>query len=279
MRLYVTLVIGFLCLFPSMVFANPSAPSPKKGMALIPGGVYPMGSHKSLIELNPGDLFNTDRHALGPENPAHNVRVDSYYIDTHEVTHGAYMKFVKANKVRKPLFWNNPDFNNYSQPVVGVSWKEAQLYCKWKGGRLPTEAEWEKASRGKRSINYPWGNEAPNNTKLNFNQELKKTAPVGSYEAGKSDYEIYDLAGNVAEWTYDWHLAEFYIFSPKTNPVGPKKGHYKVIRGGSWRNNSENVNMIYRNATVPSIRNKTVGFRCAQSTGSTPPVKYPPPLQ
>ena len=94
MRLYVTLVTGFLCLFPSMVFANPSATTPKKGMVLIPEGGYSMGSHKSLIELNPGDLFNTDRHTLGPENPAHNVRVDSYYIDTHEVTHGAYMKFV-----------------------------------------------------------------------------------------------------------------------------------------------------------------------------------------
>ena len=141
MRLYTTLVTGFLCFFPPMIFTNSSASALQNGMVLVPGGIYPMGSHKSLIELNPGDLFNTDRHALGPENPAHNVRVDSYYIDTHEVTHGAYMDFVKANRVRKPLFWDDPDFNNHNQPVVGVSWAEAQSYCNWKGGRLPTEAE------------------------------------------------------------------------------------------------------------------------------------------
>ena len=243
-------------------------------MVLVSEGVYVMGSHKSLIELNPGDLFNTDRHALGPENPAHNVGINSFYIDTHEVTHGNYMEFVKSNKGRKPLFWNNPNFNNYKQPVVGITWKEAQFYCTWKGGRLPTEAEWEKASRGRRSIDYPWGNEPPDSTKLNFNQEIKRTTPVGSHQAGKSDYGVYDLAGNVSEWIYDWHLAEFYLFSPKRNPTGPKKGHYKVIRGGNWRNNAEDVKMVYRNATIPSIRNKTLGFRCAQSKGNSPS-KYP----
>jgi len=87
---------------------------------------------------------------------------------------------------------------------------------------------------------------------------------------------FYDLAGNVSEWVYDWHLAEFYLFSPKKNPTGPKKGQYKVIRGGNWRNNSEDVKMVYRNATIPSIRNKTLGFRCVQSKG-IPPNKYPSP--
>ena len=276
MKLHITLIVGVFCLLPSLAFADPPVSIPPKGMVLVSGGVYIMGSHKSLIELNPGDLFNTDRHALGPENPAHNVQADSFYINIHEVSHGAYMEFVQTKKARKPLFWDNPNFNNYKQPVVGISWKEAQSYCMWKGGRLPTEAEWEKASRGKRSIDYPWGNEAPDSTKLNFNQEIKKTSFVGSYEAGKSDYGVYDLAGNVSEWVYDWHLAEFYLFSPKKNPTGPKKGQYKVIRGGNWRNNSEDVKMVYRNATIPSIRNKTLGFRCVQSRG-IPPNKYPSP--
>ena len=109
------------------------------------------------------------------------------------------------------------------------------------------------------------------------NNELNKTAPVGSYEAGKSDYGVYDLSGNVAEWTYDWHFAEFYLFSPKTNPIGPKKGHYKVIRGGNWRSKLEEVSMTYRNATVPSTRINTLGFRCAQSADSILKDKYPAP--
>ena len=102
--LFASLIVGMFCLLTSVVFSNSSGYTPPKGMVLISEGVYVMGSHKSLIELNPGDLFNTDRHALGPENPAHNVGIDSFYIDTHEVSHGNYMEFVKTNKVRKPLF-------------------------------------------------------------------------------------------------------------------------------------------------------------------------------
>ncbi|KMP11080.1 hypothetical protein UZ36_05575 [Candidatus Nitromaritima sp. SCGC AAA799-C22] len=274
MRRIAVWLAGFLWLFPVAALADTPAP---EGMVLIPGGVYIMGSQKSLLELNPVDLFNTDRHALGPENPAHRVEVDSFHIDIYEVTHGKYMEYVKATNAKKPRYWDDPDFNGPNQPVVGVSWKEAQAYCRWRGGRLPTEAEWEKASRGKRPIIYPWGNEPPDSKKLNFNEDIKKTTPVGSYEEGKSDYGVYDLSGNVAEWVHDWHLAEFYLFSSKANPLGPDKGQYKIIRGGNWRNISQDVDMIYRNATVPSVRNKTVGFRCVQSAGPTPPREYPTP--
>jgi formylglycine-generating enzyme required for sulfatase activity len=275
MKTFSTFLIVALCLIPLLAFAEPEL-LPPKGMVLVTEGVYIMGSHKSLIELNPGDLFSTDRHSLGPENPAHNVLVDSFYIDTHEVSHGSYMEFVKKKKIKEPRYANDPNFNNYKQPVVGVSWKEAQSYCIWKGGRLPTEAEWEKASRGKRSIDYPWGNEAPDKIKLNFNQEVKKSTIIGSYGPGKSDYDVYDLAGNVSEWVYDWHLPEFYLFSEKKNPLGPENGQYKVIRGGNWRSNADDVKMVYRNATVPSIRKNTLGFRCAQSQVRSSN-KYPNP--
>ena len=275
MKLFLACLVGFLWLFPVPGFTTPSSTSTPDGMALISEGVFVMGSHKSLLELDPGDLFNTDRHALGPENPAHQVRLDSFFIDKHEVTNADFMKYTKSTQARKPRFLDDPDFNNPRQPVVGISWKEAQAYCKWKGGRLPTEAEWEKASRGKRSVIYPWGNEPPDSTKLNYDEKNRKTTPVGSYEAGKSDYGVYDLSGNAAEWVYDWHLAEFYLFSSKANPLGPEKGQYKVIRGGNWRNNASDVDLTYRNATVPSVRSSTVGFRCAQSTGATPPGAYP----
>jgi len=277
MKLFLACLVGFLWLFPVPGFTTPSSTSTPDGMALISEGVFVMGSHKSLLELDPGDLFNTDRHALGPENPAHQVRLDSFFIDKHEVTNADFMKYTKSTQARKPRFWDDPDFNNPRQPVVGISWKEAQAYCKWRDGRLPTEAEWEKASRGKRSVIYPWGNEPPDSTKLNYDEKNRKTTPVGSYEAGKSDYGVYDLSGNAAEWVYDWHLAEFYLFSSKANPLGPEKGQYKVIRGGNWRNSARDVDLTYRNATVPSVRNKTVGFRCAQSAGATPPGAYPTP--
>lgn len=237
----------------------------KKNMAFIEGGVYEMGSRRSLRELDPGDLLNHDRHALGPENPAHHVHIDAFLIDIHEVTNADYQEYVQAAAARQPAYLGDPDFNGAAQPVVGISWEEADKFCKWKGQRLPTEAEWEKASRGKRRIDYPWGNEPPDGGKANFNEELNKTSPVGSYEAGKSDYGVYDLSGNASEWIHDWHLAEYYLFSPKENPRGLEKGQYKVIRGGNWRNNAHDVNMVYRNATLPSARNKTVGFRCVKS--------------
>ena len=238
--------------------------SPSVPMAHIPSGIYIMGSQKSLIELDPADLFNTDRHALGPEDPAHEVHIDGFYLDIHEVTNEEYGKYLEASGAAEPDFWENHDFNGARQPVVGVTWKEAQKYCHWRGKRLPTEAEWEKASRGKRSIKYPWGNGPPDLTRANFNGEVGKTKPVGSYEAGKSDYGVYDLAGNVSEWVFDWHLAEYYLFSPKANPQGHSKGSYKVIRGGNWRNNAEDIRMTYRNATVPKLREKTIGFRCVK---------------
>ena len=95
-------------------------------------------------------------------------------------------------------------------------------------------------------------------------EEVKKTTVVGSFEKGKSDYGLYDLSGNVSEWVKDWHSPEYYLFSPKGNPPGPEKGQYKVIRGGSWRNTPDDVDLVYRNATTPKNRSLAIGFRCAR---------------
>jgi iron(II)-dependent oxidoreductase len=248
-----------------LTFFLPLPAHAEKSMVLIPEGKFQMGSKKSMLELRPHDLFNIDRHTLGPENPAHEVYLDSFYIDVYEVTNDAYVKFIKATGGKEPKGWSNPDFNKPQQPVVGITWKEAVKFCKWQGKRLPTEAEWEKAARGKRPVKYPWGNTPPDSSKVNFNEEIKKTTVVGSFENGKSDYGIYDLSGNVAEWVNDWHFPEYYLFSPKKNPPGPEKGQYKIIRGGSWRHNAEDVNLTYRNATTPVNRSTSIGFRCSKS--------------
>ena len=239
------------------------APSSYSGMVLIPQGSFEMGSRKSLRELDPVALFQADRHMLGPEDPAHEVILDSYYIDLYEVTNADFKKYLEATGSKTlPRYWKDAHFNQPTQPVVGTTWKEAQACCQSKNKRLPTEAEWEKAARGKRPVKYPWGNEVPDKTRLNFNNQIGKTSPVGSFPEGKSDYGVFDLSGNVAEWVQDWHFPEYYLFSPKENPPGPDKGHYKIIRGGNWKNNAEDVRLTYRNATVPKARSKTVGFRC-----------------
>ncbi|MBI5428027.1 MAG: formylglycine-generating enzyme family protein [Nitrospinae bacterium] len=235
-------------------------------MAFIPGGVYEMGSKKSLMEIqmDPTDILNPDRHTLGPEDPAHEVDIDAFYIDLYEVTNADYRKFLEAANHEKPRFWEDPELNDPRQPVVGVSWTDAERYCAWNKKRLPTEAEWEKAARGKKPVTYPWGEDPPDKSKLNFNDEFKKPLPVGSFEAGKSDHGVYDLSGNVAEWVQDWHWAQYYLFSAKKNPRGPKKGQYKVVRGGHWMSVPDDTRLTYRNASVPSVKNKLFGFRCVK---------------
>ncbi len=263
----ITILIYLILLIPLTGHTQNTGSQPTTDyskMALIAQGEFTMGSFHSLKELDPVSIFQADRHHLGPEDPAHDVFLNSFYIDIFEVTNKDYKEYMKEKAISKaPRFFNNEDFNQPLQPVVGITWNEAQKYCDWKGKRLPTEAEWEKASRGKRSVKFPWGNQTPDKTKLNFNNLVGKTTNVGSYEKGKSDYGVHDLSGNVSEWVKDWHDPEYYLFSPKENPQGPEKGKYKIIRGGNWRNGPEDVRLTYRNATVPKVRNKTVGFRCA----------------
>lgn len=265
---FVVMLVGLSPL--SQAAEEPSSATPPEGMVLIPAGAYEMGSRKSLLELDPTSIFQHDRHMLGPEDPAHEVILDGFFIDRHETTNAEYRKYIEKTGARTPRYMKDAEFNQPSQPVVGIDWKEAEEYCRWRGKRLPTEAEWEKAGRGQAPVKYPWGNEPPDETRLNFNGNHGKTQPVGSFENGKSAYGVYDLSGNVAEWVADWHFPEYYLFSPKENPPGPEKGTYKVIRGGNWRSNGEDVRLTYRNATTPKIRNNGIGFRCVKDlAGST----------
>ena len=241
-------------------------PTGKDGapMVEVPAGSFPMGVPQG------------DRDGGRDEYPRHDVFVDTFFIDTFEVTNGRYLEFVKGSGHRVPQNSKNPTRNLWQgdaitdsladRPVINVDWFDAEAYCAWAGKRLPTEAEWEKAAKGTADRRFPWGNVEPTVKHLNFNQRWigeKTLMPVGSYEAGKSPFGAYDMAGNVWEWVNDWYDARYYEKSPAKNPKGPDIGTKKVIRGAGWQNETPTVRIFTRVDSDPTIRNESTGFRCA----------------
>jgi formylglycine-generating enzyme required for sulfatase activity len=192
-------------------------------MVLIPAGEFTMG----------------DNQGSDDEQPARQVYLDAFFMDKFEVTVGMYAMFLKATGIDAPPEWqvmNQPP--HQKRPVVNVDWSDANTYCRWAGKRLPTEAEWEKAARGTDGRLYPWGNDPPDRLRANYGKEKwndhQAVVPVGTLHDGRSPYGIYDMAGNVWEWTGDWYDKNAYKNSPARNPKGAASGEYKVRRGGSW---------------------------------------------
>ncbi len=226
-------------------------------MALIPAGTFMMGSNK-------GDAN---------EKPVHAVTLDAFYMDIYEVTNALYQACQTAGACPPPddlssivrsSYYENPQFANY--PVVYVPWSRAVTYCKWRGARLPTEAEWEYAARGPDATYiYPWGDKI-DKTYANYASRMagiSDTSAVGSYEKGKSPFGMYDMVGNVWEWVADFYDSGYYATLGKNtfNPQGPKIGFSHVLRGGSFGDFDYQVRSTYRYAL--DSRADTVGFRCA----------------
>ncbi|MEW5940664.1 MAG: formylglycine-generating enzyme family protein, partial [Chloroflexota bacterium] len=208
----------------------------------------------------------------GNERPAHQVYLNTYYMDKYEVTNAFYKACVDEKICTDPKrtvsytrsnYYSNSQYSDY--PVIYVDWNMAKNYCEWRGARLPTEAEWEKAARGTDGRTYPWG-ESLNCFMANYSMCVGDTSAVGSYEGGQSPYGIYDMAGNVWEWVADWYQDTYYQNSPFDNPLGPSSGQYRVLRGGSWDPlYAKTVRTTNRGSGVPTDTYRYVGFRCTRS--------------
>ena len=217
-------------------------------------------------------MGNPEGTGRADERPQRSVYLDEFAIDQVEVTNARFLAFVATTGHRSPPNPYGTDslasVKGIEQlPVVQATWYDAKAYCSWAKKRLPTEAEWEKAAKGNNDWRFPWGNVEPTAKHLNYNQKWigeKTLMPVGSYEAGKSPYGVYDMAGNVWEWVNDWYDPKYYEKSPNKNPKGPETGTERVLRGSGWQNETPTVRIFTRVDSDPTVRNESTGFRCAR---------------
>lgn len=208
-----------------------------------------------LQYVPPGEFTMGAADGYADEKPVHRVRLTrGFWMYRSEVTNAQFRKFVEATAAPEPPCFTNAQFSAPEQPVVGVSWIEADAYCRWAGGRLPTEAEWEYAARGTDGRTYPWGHEAPSLARAVFGLEHNRgaTRPSGGREKGASPFGILDLAGNVPEWCSDWYAP--YSDKLAVDPTGPEQGELKVARGGSWDLDPFSIRSAARNAFTPKGR-------------------------
>lgn len=240
-------------------------------MITIPAGAFAMGTNSTRSD--------------GQNRPQHTVTLNAYQIDKYPVTQAEYAKFIVATKNRPPLDWKEgtiPDGKTL-YPVTMVTWYDARAYCGWEGKRLPTEAEWEKAARSDDARRWPWGNQMDAEN-LNTYYHVGSSTEVTRYKNGISPYGVFDMAGNVSEWTasdfvpYKGSDAAKDIFQPKkvearsaadrTMKVAdlvPVEGVFKVRRGGSWKSDPFSTAVYHRNYSMPYYASDFFGFRCVKN--------------
>ena len=241
----------------------------------IPAGTYMMGCNKD---------FYPDPNCPLSQLPYHEVYLDAYAMDTFEVTVGDYTKCVEAGLCEiapEECVGGWPS----DAPVICVDWEDAVAYCEFRGKRLPTEAEWEKAARGDTNNLFPWGNEPPTCEVAMFGLKgedgmmtpwcgTDTPQPVGSKPKDRSPYGIYDMGGSVYEWLADWYDFEYYKVSPRDNPTGPtdemaNKAAGRGIRSSSYRNSPDILVPIFNVSTIrkgqPPIKGTSTGFRCVRT--------------
>ena len=218
-------------------------------MVYVPDGQFTMGSDNNI-----------------DEKPVHQVNTNAYWIDQTEVTNGMYILCVNSGNCSehtrnasfsRAKYYGENEFSNY--PVLQITWNQAASYCKWIGGRLPSEAEWEKASRGTDERQYPWGNQI-DSTFANYGRFVGDTTSSGFYLTGASIYGVLDLVGNASEWVNS--LYKRYPFDANDGREDPNAAGARVIRGGSWSDNQDIVKSYARAKLLPVNQGDHIGFRC-----------------
>jgi formylglycine-generating enzyme required for sulfatase activity len=217
-----------------------------------------------------GSPAGSDPFSESIERPEHTVFIKEYWIEVYEVSNARYAACVAAGECTPPKsiasetrtdYYGTAAYSNF--PVVNVTYDQAQTYCGWAGGRLPTEAEWEKAARQPDNRLYPWGNITPDTTLANFKKVLGDTSEVNAYPQGATSNGVYNMAGNVWEWVADWFDGSYYAYSSEANPTGPVNGTERVLRGGSWQTNAvQFLRAANRYHRPPVDYNTSIGFRC-----------------
>ena len=235
-----------------------------------PGCVAP-ALDASPVHVPAGSFLMGSETGAADEKPVHRVTGSAFVLDRYEITNARYQACVRAGACAAPSlsssntrahYFDDPTFADY--PVIFLSWKQAQAFCAFVGGRLPTEAEWERAAAGSEiPRTYPWGESPPDCSKANFAGCVGDTDRVGRRPAGQSPYGAFDMAGNVWEWTADWYDAAYYRTSPVQDPTGPAQGSLKVMRGGCWVSGESTLRTSCRKPSLPASWAPNVGFRCA----------------
>jgi formylglycine-generating enzyme required for sulfatase activity len=250
-------------------------------MAWFPSGSFQMGSSsddalQAFLQCKQEPWgHRCEPTQFADETPPRTITLSAYGLDRHEVTVRDYQRCVDAGRCKAVPYaagamrFAKPDF-----PVSLVRWQDAASYCQFRGARLPTEAEFERAARGTTGRSYPWGNlynsKLSNHGRLGWNPSsaddgFAELAPVGSFGSGTSPEGIHDLAGNVAEWVADRYLAPYDI-SQKIDPLGPNDSRLpRVVRGGSFESGAAWLRGAARVPVAEDVRSPTIGFRCAQS--------------
>lgn len=247
---------------------------------LPPGMIYPLypaesrlGDQPNAMVLIPAGVFyrGTDER-LADEGPRHLIDLPAYWIDQFEVTNFQYARFLREARRRGPDHFDNgePPAGKADHPVTFVSWFDADRYCRWAKKRLPTDQEWEKAARGADARVFPWGNEFvmhAANTPVRWQslQQAGDTTPVGAFPAGQSPYGLFDMSGNVWEWTASWYTA----YPGNTRPNENYGEKYRTLKGGSWWDCSFykcgiSAPVYNRAFFNPRVQNASFGFRCAK---------------